>query len=104
MYIYNSYIYIYIYICIYIYTYICIYIYLYIYSYIHIGGPATNALLNQPYGVHVNQLHSVFIADTNNHRIRLVVNSIITTIAGISTAGFSGDGGPAVFARFEIHI
>ena len=44
----------------------------------------------------------LFIADTNNHRIRVVDPSgVITTLAGDGNAGFSGDGGPATGARLN---
>jgi len=45
-------------------------------------------------------LGNVYIADTNNHRIRKVTVStgIITTIAGTGTSSYSGDNGPATSA------
>jgi hypothetical protein len=36
------------------------------------GGPATKAALNQPGGVAVNAAGDLLIADTGNHRVRLV--------------------------------
>jgi hypothetical protein len=36
------------------------------------GGPATSATLNSPYGVAVDALGNLFIADTQNNRIREV--------------------------------
>ena len=60
------------------------------------GGPATSASLAQPLGVFVDGLGNIYIADTDNRRIRKVSPSgVITTIAGNGNAGFSGDGGPA---------
>ncbi|HEY1986261.1 MAG TPA: Ig-like domain repeat protein [Terracidiphilus sp.] len=70
------------------------------------GGPATSANLNQPQGVTVDPAGNLFIADTNNHRIRRVdVNTgIINTVAGNGTTAvngsgsYSGDNGPAIAA------
>lgn len=66
------------------------------------GGPATQARLNHPTGVAVDAQGNLYIADTENHRIRKVgVDGIIRTIAGDGVAGFSGDGGPAHQARLR---
>jgi sugar lactone lactonase YvrE len=72
------------------------------------GGPATNALLNNPEGVAVDGRGNVFIGDTFNHRIRKVgANGIVTTVAGGGTnsyggpSGYSGDGGPATNAELN---
>ena len=63
------------------------------------GGPAVNARLRFPRGVAADGAGNLFIADTNNHRIRKVdATGTITTIAGTDHTGFSGDGGPAVQA------
>ena len=64
------------------------------------GGAATSADLNIPYGVTLGSTGNLFIADTFNHRIRLVIKStgIIRTYAGNGTAGYSGDGGVATLA------
>lgn len=53
------------------------------------GGLAVNARLNQPTGVVEGFGGNVYISDTSNNRIRVVNGStgIITTIAGIGTAG-----------------
>jgi sugar lactone lactonase YvrE len=63
------------------------------------GGPATNAQLNSPRGVAVDSAGNLFIADEGNSRIRKVgTNGIITTVAGKSAVGYSGDGGTATNA------
>lgn len=67
------------------------------------GGPATQASLSWPYGVAVDSLGNVYIADDNNQRIRKVgTNGIIDTIAGNGPALFVGDGGPATGARLSV--
>jgi len=66
------------------------------------GGLAIYAKLNSPTGVCVDSLGNVYIADTDNNRIRKVnVKGIITTIAGDGTRAFSGDGGPALSADLD---
>jgi sugar lactone lactonase YvrE len=64
------------------------------------GGAATSAQLYSPYGVAVDGLGSVFVADTDNNVIRRVdASGIITTVAGNASPGFSGDGGAATSAQ-----
>lgn len=65
------------------------------------GGLATAASFNNPTGLAVDSSGNLYIADTNNHRIRKVVGSIITTIAGNGIAGFAGDGGDATNAKLN---
>ncbi len=63
------------------------------------GGAAQNALLNAPSAVAYSST-GVYVADTNNQRIRQIGPSgSITTIAGSGTPGFAGDGGPAASAQ-----
>ena len=64
------------------------------------GGPATDAELNGPYGIAVDAAGDLFIADTNNDRIREVDagTHVITTVAGNGAQGYGGDGGPATGA------
>ncbi len=64
------------------------------------GGPATLARLALPRGVAVDGAGNLFIADSDNYRIRKVDTAgVITTVAGTGRFGFSGDGGPAAAAR-----
>jgi uncharacterized protein (TIGR03437 family) len=63
------------------------------------GGPAASAQLNAPRGVAVDSSGNLYIADFNNNVVRKVSNGIITTVAGIGSLGFSGDGGPATSAQ-----
>ena len=62
------------------------------------GAAASSASLGSPNGVAVDRSGLVYIADTNNNRIRVVRNGIITTIAGNGGGGFYGDNGPATSA------
>ena len=64
------------------------------------GGAATSAQLNNPRGASVDMSGNVYIADTENNKIRMVSRTgIITTIAGTGTQGSSGDGGAATSAQ-----
>ncbi|MFN0109952.1 MAG: SMP-30/gluconolactonase/LRE family protein [Blastocatellia bacterium] len=67
------------------------------------NGSATAARLNRPSGIAVNSIGDVFIADTNNHRIRRVSSGAIGTVVtqGIPRSGFEGDGGSATTARLN---
>ena len=69
------------------------------------GGPAVDAQVSKAWGVAMDGVGNVFIADTGNHRIRKVDSTgTITTIVGPESTvinhrgGFSGDGGPAAAA------
>ena len=63
------------------------------------GNAATGAQLNGPQGLAVDSAGNLYIADTQNNRVRKVANAVITTFAGSGTAGFGGDGGPAGSAQ-----
>ena len=67
------------------------------------GGQATSAQLNIPTGVSVGVSGNVFIADSQNHVIRMVNSSgIITTVAGMAaTPGYTGDGGDPLLASLN---
>ena len=69
------------------------------------SGPAVSAALWAPYGVAVDPAGNLYIADSQNYRIRKVdTNGIITSVAGNGQGGYSGDGGPAVSAKFGLPI
>jgi sugar lactone lactonase YvrE len=66
------------------------------------GGPATKARLETPHSVAVDAAGRLYIADSPNERIRMVDRAgRITTVAGVGSAGFSGDGGPATAAKLN---
>ncbi|GAB1332772.1 NHL domain-containing protein [Streptomyces sennicomposti] len=69
------------------------------------GGPAAAAQLNYPREVAVDKAGAVYIADTNNHRIRkITVDGTISTVAGTGAAGFRGDGGSATAAQLNLPL
>ena len=72
-------------------------------------GSATAAQLNLPQGVTLDGNGNLYIADTSNHRIRMVsaATGTITTVAGKGTinangsGAYSGDGGLATAAELN---
>jgi RHS repeat-associated protein len=76
------------------------------------GGPATSALLNEPWGLTLDGSGDLFIADLGNNRVQEVpaasgtqfgismTASDMYTVAGSAagTSGSAGDGGPATSA------
>jgi trimeric autotransporter adhesin len=75
------------------------------------GGPATAAELNSPFGVAVDATGNLYIADSDNARVRRVAagTGVITTVAGSGVqrydvdvnGGPAGDGGPATAAEID---
>ena len=52
------------------------------------------AQLNKPVDITIDAAGNVYVADTNNSRIRKIfADGTITTIAGMGGANYSGDGG-----------
>ena len=69
------------------------------------GGPAVNAQLSNPIGIVAVPGGGLLIADSGNHRVRLVgADGIIRTVAGTGTAGPGGDGGLATAAQLSSPI
>jgi trimeric autotransporter adhesin len=66
------------------------------------GGPATSAELKDPAGMVFDSAGNLYFVDEGNQRVRqLSTTGIITTYAGNGTAGYSGDGGPAIDAELN---
>src|SRR3954454_23729337 len=67
------------------------------------GGPATKALLDQPFHCDLDGKGGLYVAEANNHCVRKVdlKTGVISTVAGTGKKGFSGDGGPATKATFD---
>lgn len=68
------------------------------------GGPATAALVDDPWGLTVDQYGNIFFADEGNNLIRVIsATGIMSTVAGsytngVGNNGYSGDRGPATKA------
>ena len=66
------------------------------------GRAALQAQLNNPVGVATDSSGNLYIADSDNHRIRKVdAAGLISTAAGNGTSGFSGDGSSALQAQLD---
>ncbi len=66
------------------------------------GGQASAATLNMPTGIAVDSKGNVYVADSQNHRIRKITKAgLMETFAGTGMAGFSGDGGAAATAQLS---
>jgi sugar lactone lactonase YvrE len=70
------------------------------------GGAATDAKLAAPTDVKFDRSGNLYITDFLNNRIRKIdaTTKIITTIAGAGGSGFSGDGGAASSATFNLPV
>jgi sugar lactone lactonase YvrE len=64
------------------------------------GDPATEAQLNEPYGIVLDTADNLYITDRLNRRIRRVDRrtGTISTVAGNGSKVYSGDGGSAIRA------
>lgn len=68
-------------------------------------GPALEARLKGPAGMVWDAAGNLYIADSQNHRVRMVTREgVIRTIAGTGVAGSSGDGGPAAEASLLLPV
>ncbi len=66
------------------------------------NGPASGARLNYPTIMIADSDNTLYIADSQNHRIRKITSGgVITTVAGNGVEGFSGDGGNATSASLD---
>ena len=66
------------------------------------GGPATQATLNNPFGVVRGPDGAIWFCEYDGHTVRRVgKEGVITTVVGTGKAGYSGDGGPATKATLN---
>src|SRR5262249_38225895 len=66
--------------------------------------PAPQAQLASPTGLGLDAAGNLYIADSDNRRVRKVnaATGVITTVAGDGLVGYAGDGGPATQAEFRL--
>ena len=65
------------------------------------GGTATAAKMTAPRRLLVLSNGDILISDFGNHRVRKIAGSIISTVYGTGTAGYSGDGALASAAKIS---
>jgi sugar lactone lactonase YvrE len=67
------------------------------------GGMATAARLDLPTALALDTAGDVYVADTENHRVRRIAaaTGVITTVAGNGIEAFAGDNGPATAASID---
>jgi len=66
------------------------------------GGPASQAQVNNPYGVAIGPGGALYVCDTDNHMVRKVSrDGTIATVAGNGKRGYSGDGQKATEASLN---
>src|SRR5207253_6881990 len=70
------------------------------------GSAPLQASFRSPYGIAFDDAGELLIADSNNHRLRLVdsTGKVILTLAGTGEAGFAGDGGLSTLAKLNAPI
>jgi streptogramin lyase len=67
------------------------------------GGPATAAQIDNPFGLMRGPDGAMWFCEYTGHKIRRVApDGTISTIAGTGQKGYSGDGGPALKATFNL--
>jgi streptogramin lyase len=66
-------------------------------------GPATEAKINDPYGVVRGPDGAIWFCEHHGHRIRrIAADGTITTAVGTGERGYRGDGGPALAAALNL--
>ena len=64
------------------------------------GGLAVNALLSYARSIAVDNSGAIYIADTNNYRVRKSAGGFITTVGGQGVVFYNGDG-PALTTNLD---
>lgn len=68
------------------------------------GGPALAASFSAPHEIRFDATGNLFVVERDAHVVRRIDarTTVVSTLAGTGTAGFSGDGGPAASAQFRM--
>jgi streptogramin lyase len=67
------------------------------------GGPAIDAQINNPFGVIRGPDGAIWFCEYTGQRVRrIAADGTIETIAGTGEKGYTGDGGPALNATFNL--
>jgi DNA-binding beta-propeller fold protein YncE len=67
------------------------------------GGPATAAQINDPFGVIRGPDGALYFCEYGGQRIRkITADGVLHNVAGTGAKGYSGDGGPATEATFNL--
>jgi hypothetical protein len=65
------------------------------------GGPAAKGKIFSATDLKFDAAGNLYLVDSGNHRIRVIRNGTITTVAGAGKLGSGGDGGPATAAELN---
>lgn len=67
------------------------------------GGPAATAAFHDLHNLAITDSGDIYLSDHENHAVRKIdsATGVISSFAGDGTAGFGGDGGPAIGAKFH---
>jgi streptogramin lyase len=59
--------------------------------------------IGEPFGVEIGPDRALYITEVKHHRVRRLdmTKNELTTVAGTGQPGYSGDGGPAMEAKFN---
>lgn len=65
------------------------------------GLEGTATMLQFPVDVFVDSASNIYVADSNDYSVRKLSasNGLVTTVAGVGSLSFGGDGGPASSAQ-----